>query len=385
MPKTPQWAAAICGVPSRVIKALAREWASKKTSIIHGNGGPMIRGPYAHEPGRGEVLLLAMQGVGKPGVQQVKMIEWGLAGDFPHPRPVVVPTTAAGFRGGHLELTESFIPKTLIPNAILNPPVSWYSICLLMAPRQNQFQQYSFPLEGNSDIHMIWTETPSWIPSWNGGNQFIEALRSPKIEFMLAQHPWIEDDCLYADIILPVTTTFENEDIAVDYYQGNYATIFLMHKCIEPIGESRSDYEIGCMIAEKLGLLEEYNGGKTEAEWIRIAFDHSGVTRWISWEEFQEKQYFVVPTDPDWRRFKPGLRWYWEQPEGKGLNTPSGKIEFYSQGLAEHFPDDDERQPMPRWIPSGESHQETQFCARAEQFPLLFMTNHPRWGSPGAS
>ena len=160
VPKTPQWAEAICGVPSRVIKALAREWASKKTSIMHGNGGPMIRGPYAHEPGRGEVLLLAMQGVGKPGVQQVKMIEWGHAGDFPHPRPVVVPTTAAGYRGGRLELTESFIPKTLIPDAILNPPLSWYSIVFAYAPRQNQFVKYSFPLEGNPDIHMVWPETP---------------------------------------------------------------------------------------------------------------------------------------------------------------------------------------------------------------------------------
>ncbi len=29
-----------CGVPSRIIKALARAWASKPTTIAHGNGGP---------------------------------------------------------------------------------------------------------------------------------------------------------------------------------------------------------------------------------------------------------------------------------------------------------------------------------------------------------
>ena len=35
IPKTPKWAAELCGVPSRIIKALAREWASKATSIAH--------------------------------------------------------------------------------------------------------------------------------------------------------------------------------------------------------------------------------------------------------------------------------------------------------------------------------------------------------------
>jgi len=67
VPKTPKWAAEICGVPSRTIKALAREWAAKTTSIAHGNGGPMIRGPYSTEPARLETLNLAMQGLGKPG------------------------------------------------------------------------------------------------------------------------------------------------------------------------------------------------------------------------------------------------------------------------------------------------------------------------------
>ena len=53
--KTPKWAAEKRGVPSRIIKALAREWAAKRTTIAHGLGGPYIRGPYSHEPARLEV------------------------------------------------------------------------------------------------------------------------------------------------------------------------------------------------------------------------------------------------------------------------------------------------------------------------------------------
>ena len=75
-PKTPAWASEKSGVPEWTIKALARDWANKITSLIHGNGGPGIRGPFASEPARLEAMLLGMQGLGKPGVHQAKMIEW---------------------------------------------------------------------------------------------------------------------------------------------------------------------------------------------------------------------------------------------------------------------------------------------------------------------
>ena len=67
IPKTPKWAEPLCGVPARTIKALARDWAAKPTTIVHGLAGSALRGPYAHEPARLEVLLMAMQGLGKPG------------------------------------------------------------------------------------------------------------------------------------------------------------------------------------------------------------------------------------------------------------------------------------------------------------------------------
>ena len=66
--KTPDWASKKCGVPEWTIKALARDWAKKTVSIAHYFGGSYIRGPYSHEPARLECVLLAMQGLGWPGV-----------------------------------------------------------------------------------------------------------------------------------------------------------------------------------------------------------------------------------------------------------------------------------------------------------------------------
>ena len=35
---------------------------------------------------------------------------------------------------------------------------------------------------------------------------------------------------------------------------------------------------------------------------------------------------------------------------------------------------------MPKWIPQGVSHQETIGTERSKKYPLLVMSNHPRWG-----
>jgi trimethylamine-N-oxide reductase (cytochrome c) len=165
----PKWAEGKCGVPARIIKALARAWAAKKTSTAHGNGGSMVRGPFSTEPARLEVLLLTMQGIGKPGRHQFKMIEWGLFGDpgqYPMPKAVALPdvmAAAQGQRGSAVRAMErgllpvdgiprmdwpkQNVPKTLIPDAILNPPLKWYGTTSAMEPVEDQFKEYQYPME----------------------------------------------------------------------------------------------------------------------------------------------------------------------------------------------------------------------------------------------
>jgi anaerobic selenocysteine-containing dehydrogenase len=404
VPKTPGWAAVKCGVPEWTIKALARYWASHRTSIAHGNGGPGIRGPYSTENGRLEVLLLGMQGLGKPGAHQITMIEWNMLGLGPLPYGILVPnlqdagtgTMVPGVRpvnskntrlvlamGEHTKAGQTFpkqfIPKDLIHDALLKAPISWYGTTLLSSPLEDQFEKYTYPAEGCPEVHMIWTTTPCWITCWNDSNSYIQALRSPKIEFILAQHPWLENDCLFADIILPINTKFEEQDINLD--EGNGQFLILMHekKCIEPVGASRSDYEAICMIAQKLGLLEKFTKGKSVEDLIKQGFENSGIQDMITFEEFEKNGYFVIPTDPEWKKQPPGLIKFYQDPENNPLKTPSGKIEFYSQNLAKYFPDDEERPPVPHWIEKGVSHDEALSSARARKYPLLIMSNHGRW------
>ena len=70
--RTPEWAADETGVPARDIRALAREWASKKTYLAAGSMGTTLGGACRSATGaqwaRAMICLMAMQGLGKPGI-----------------------------------------------------------------------------------------------------------------------------------------------------------------------------------------------------------------------------------------------------------------------------------------------------------------------------
>jgi anaerobic selenocysteine-containing dehydrogenase len=378
--KTPKWAAEKCGVPSYTIKALAREFAKRVTSIMHSFGGSMIRGPYSSEPARLEVVLLAMQGLGKPGVHQEN---WWKG----FPRSLVMPTEATEARQGSMygyfwPPPPQVLPKTLIEKAIFSEePFTFYGSGAQICPTSDQLKQYTYPIpkeEGGSKIHMIWSDTPCRTTCWGHGNRVTEGMQHPSIECVVVQHPWLENDTLFADIILPVNTKLEEQDFGIDR-DAQYFSVFLEDKSLEPIGESKSDYEAVCEVAKAMGLFGDFTKGKTIEDWIKTAYELSGVKDLVSWEELREKDYYVVPIAPDWEQDKAGMHAFVEDPKANSLQTPSGLLEIYSEALATTFPYDLERPPIPKWVERGETHDERLSCLRAKKYPLLMCSNHPRW------
>ena len=102
---------------------------------------------------------------------------------------------------------------------------------------------------------------PCRTTCWNSGNETIEAFKSPKIETIVVQHQWLENDTLLADIVLPVSTKLEQEDFGLDH-DNQFHMIFLEGQSIQPVGEAKSDYDIVCEVAKKLGVYEEYTEGR---------------------------------------------------------------------------------------------------------------------------
>jgi anaerobic selenocysteine-containing dehydrogenase len=161
-------------------------------------------------------------------------------------------------------------------------------------------------------------------------------------------------------------------------------------KCIEPLWESKSDYEIFSLLSERLGRKAEFtDGGKTEVDLVKAFFDISDLPSEVSWDEFDRKGYHVINIKDDYEP-TPSLRWFYE---GRACDTPdpmnpkrltekrgelgtySGKIEFVSESLKAHFPEDEERPVSPRYIPSWEGHR----SGLAQKYPLQLVSPHPRF------
>ena len=112
----------------------------------------------------------------------------------------------------------------------------------------------------------------------------------------------------------------------------------------------------------------------------------------MTWEEFEKKGYYIVPIPEDYKP-TPALRWFAEDrpkdtkdwgpgipdnPEidGKGLSTPTGLIECEAQTLKRFDPNDEERPPVPHYIPSWEGTETTELLGK---YPLQLISPHPRF------
>lgn len=389
-PKTPKWAEEKCGVKSYTIKALARYWAKSNVSIGHCNGGGYIRSCFSHEPARLEVDLLGMQALGKPGANQFQFIEWTLFNiptKSPVPRSEIYPSTEAAYHGFDMNMDPSFIVKTLLPEAILNPPVKWYGHTAAGYPKEDQLVEFQFPLPGNEGVKMIWSDASCWSTCWNGGFKFEEALRSENVECIVVQHPWMENDTLFADIILPTATSLECRDLSGDNYNGQTAMLYVEEQAVDRVGEAKSEYETCIAVAQKLeqyggryeGLVEKYTGGKDCDQQLRDAFEASGIADRLTFDELRDQRFWCSPVEEGWQGKPAGLIGFHDDPEGNPLDTPSGKLEYYSPTLAEHFPDDHVRAPYAQWIEETPEHHERISSDRAKDYPFPLMSNHPRW------
>lgn len=389
--KTPAWASEITGIPVATIKALAREWARKRTTLSVYFGGPKIRGTLSHLAARMEAYVLAMQGIGKPGRQFLRTgapsfyKKW-LAQVPRYPdvdRHGIAMNPMIEYAIGKGPKSPVFVPRTLATDAILKKSVHWRGTTAALARTEDQFVHYQFPPSPeHPGIRMVWNENGSQPGSWGDGYQWLEALRSPQIDFVLGIHPWMENDIPYSDLILPAQTNFEHEDL-ITVQRSDILGMFYQDQAIQPVGESKSDYEIHRLIGQRLGLDAAF---PPVDDWLKKAYEGtlSFSRDGLSWADFKQKKSVIYdcPTQEEWIAIKRehgfsatggGLHWFAES--GKGLETASGKIEFVSRWIAEQDADNTERPPLARWLP----HAELRHSARFTQFPLLVMSNHPRF------
>jgi len=417
--KTPEWQEAETGVPARDVRALAREWGTKKTYLGAGSWGVGVggacRGPTGMQWARMMAILAAMQGYGRPG-SNFGNLQFGSPLDFNFYFPgygdgsfsgdlVYSANSAHNYqRMPHIvtmSTVRQAIPRIWFPEAITQGRAMGYINDVSSV--QGQFFPFGYPSPGHVRVEMLYRYGSQMFGTMVDGNRWARMYQHESLKFVVNQSVWKEGETPFADVILPACTVFEKWDIGEWYNVGagyamhmysmnNHRVISLQHKCIEPLGESKSDYDIFLSIMERLGLGAVYSeGGTTELDWCKRVFDSSDLPKHITWRQFLKKGYFVVPADPAPARAPTANRWYYEgrkkdTPEPyplpsdyvggylEGLQTPSGKFEFVAQTLKRI--DDPDRPPLNRYMPTYEDPARNPELAG---FPLKLLTAHTRY------
>jgi trimethylamine-N-oxide reductase (cytochrome c) len=417
IPKTPEWQEKETGVPAKDVRALAREWGTKRVYLAPGGWGNGHGGACRNQTGiqwaRVMVCLVAMQGLGKPGINMGNL-QWGTPVDF----QFYFPGYSEGGMSGDLENTAmpvslyqrmpqlptmnsngQQIPRIWLPEAIYEGKAEGYR--WVGKSIEHQFGKFAYPAPGHSPVKMMYKYGGSIFSTMNNSNRHVRMYQSDNLEFVVNQSVWFEGEAKFADVILPACTNFERDDISEwaglggyghhGQQQLNHRVIIFQAKAIEPLGESKSDYWIFNAICGRLGLANYFSEGINEIDWVKRQFDASDMPEAISWKEFVRKGYYVVPAEKEKLRAPVSFRWFWENrkkdvPEAqplpsdyteeflRGLQTQSGKLEFECNSLKRFK--DPERPPIVKYDPSWEGPHSGETFAR---YPLQMLTPHNKY------
>ena len=393
--KTPKWQEAETGIPAKDVVSLARAWARKKTYLAAGGLGTGFGGACRSATGqqwaRNMVMLMAMQGWGKPGVN-FGNLQCGAPLDF----SIYFPGYSEGGISGDLAKTGAAvnnytrmphvlslnpvnqrIPRERVAEAIKNGSCSAYAWDGLSM--EAQFKTMDYPDAGYSRIHMLYQYGASAFGTTMDSTRLFDMYRDTSIDFVVNQAIWQEGETQFADIILPACSVVERNDISEvcgvggfmhhNQTQMNHRIIMMQHKCIEPLWESRSDYRIFTDILTRLGFGAIYSEGCDELDWCKRIFDSSDAGKYTSWKSFLKRGYAVLPAEAESTRAPVDMRWFYrgekkDVPEAHplpadysgefldGLQTQSGKFEFLPNSLQQFDPDSEERPALNSYIPA---------------------------------
>ncbi|NKB44753.1 MAG: molybdopterin-dependent oxidoreductase [Alphaproteobacteria bacterium] len=347
--KDAAWAAKISGLNAETIKELARTMAKRRTLVTV--SWSMQRADHGEQTYWMALTLAAILGqIGLPG------------GGFG-----CAYAGAAGMGGPGTPVAPTHLPKGQNPVSTFIP-VSRISDLLLNPGGTVRFngQTLTYP-----DIRLVY---------WCGGNPFhhhqdlnrmLRAWQKP--ETIIVNEAWWNPMARHADIVLPVTTTLERNDVTAS---GLSLQIMAMHKAAEPFGEARNDHDIFKGVAERVGVAEAFTEGRTEMEWVRWLYQDTcsrAADIGINTPDFEtfwapdSGGMLEWPSNPERTMFEA----FRDNPQKNPLATPSGRLELFSETIA-------------GWNDPGQPghavwHEPSEWLGddKARTFPLHLISNQP--------
>lgn len=389
-PKTPEWASEICGASPEAIRNLAR--AMGKDHKV----GFLVSAASARVNNTDNLPQLVMT-VGAMG---------GHMGKSGHMTGSTMHVTSGNGGPALIKAGKDGLPEIKNPvDDHINGNEVWDAV-IDGTYTFTGTKHYDPAEKRDIDIHVIYHSSGNKLQTNVGMARAIEAHR--KVDMVVAHAQFFTSAARYADIILPLTTEWERFDGLFGGTLGHKSNREMMvayQQIIDPLYEAKSDQDIACELAEKLGIAradvypfdvkQQYfnqlasmevcdEDGKTYVPAVGITqedIDELGVEGEpqegkLAYQELKQLGVYQVKRAPDDNYGYIAFKDFVEDPEANPLETPSGKLEIYSQTLADTFSAMgwDTVTPIPTYVKVTNGYEDA--SASGAEYPLQVMNPH---------
>ena len=350
--KTPEWAAPICGISADRIRELASEIGEAKPLYVVQGWGPQRRSNGELNCWSIMMLPLLTGQVGLPG-------------------------TSNGCREGSYSISLQSLPagdnpiKAKIPVFLFTEAIDHGTEMTALNSAVTGADKL------NQNIKCMLNYAGNCLTNQHGDINYAHDILADesKCEFIVVWETAMTDSAKYADILLP--DLFRFEQVSQIGTGGDNAYMISGQPCTTPKFERKTLYDALTLIADKMGVKEQFTEGKTQEEWIKELYEK---TREKDTElpTYDEAMEMGVYTRKNPKGATIAFEAFRNDPAANPLDTPTGKIEIYSETLAGiastwELGEEDLISPIPVY-----THGFTETDVPTDEFPLRCSGFHYR-------